>query len=596
VKPLHVRTSIRRSAGALTVCAALLAAGCTNQKPVRVDTIADGSILKQVTTDKAIYKPGDVVKFDLTLQQLVPKGTLLVRYKQLNETVKEEELKLHGDKLSWDWTPPRTDGKGYMAELVLKQDGKLTDHTNIAVDVSSDWGKFPRYGYLADYPKLDEQAMNRVIDRLNRFHINGIQFYDWQYKHQMPVKWDNGKPAAAWQDIANRTVLYDTVKGYIDLAHKRNMKAMNYNLLFGAYRNAEQDGVNKEWGLFKDPLHMSQDKHPLPSSWASDIYLYDPSNQEWQNYLLQAEKRTFAALPFDGFHVDQLGDRGTLWNYEGKSVNLALTYGDFLKKAKQTLNVDLVMNAVGQYGQGSIAQGPVKFLYSEVWGSHPQFRNLKDIVDQNNKYGKNQLNTVFAAYLNYNLANAAGQFNAPGVLLADAVMFALGGSHLELGENMLAKEYFPNRNLKIPSALEEQLISYYDFLVAYQNLLRDGAQETSLEIGSSEGVQFSKTAEKGKVWSFSKEKDGKDIVHLINLTDATTLNWNDTDGKQAEPQQKDNVVITVTTDKKAKNIWLATPDSYHGSPVAAAFKQENGRVQVTIPHLKYWDMVVVEYE
>ena len=90
---------------------------------------------------------------------------------------------------------------------------------------------------------MTQEEMTKVVNRLNRFHINGIQFYDWQYKHHEPVKMDGNKPAAEWPDIANRQVAYDTVKGYIDLAHGRNMKAMNYNLLFGAYEGAEADGV-----------------------------------------------------------------------------------------------------------------------------------------------------------------------------------------------------------------------------------------------------------------------------------------------------------------------------------------------------------------
>ena len=49
--------------------------------------------------------------------------------------------------------------------------------------------------------------------------------------------------------------------------------------------------------------------------------------------------------------------------------------------------------------------------------------------------------------MNYNKADNRGEFNTPGVLLTDAVMFALGGSHLELGgDHMLCKEYFPNEN------------------------------------------------------------------------------------------------------------------------------------------------------
>ena len=65
------------------------------------------------------------------------------------------------------------------------------------------------------------------------------------------------------------------------------------------------------------------------------------------------------------------------------------------------------------------------------------------------------MNTVFAAYMNYNKADNRGEFNTPGILLTDAVMFALGGSHLELGgDHMLCKEYFPNENLTMSEEAE----------------------------------------------------------------------------------------------------------------------------------------------
>ena len=61
--------------------------------------------------------------------------------------------------------------------------------------------------------------------------------------------------------------------------------------------------------------------------------------------------------------------------------------------------------------------------------------------------------------MNYDLANNMGTFNTPGVLLTNAVIFALGGSHLELGEHMLCKEYFPNSNLGMSSELQEAMVA-----------------------------------------------------------------------------------------------------------------------------------------
>ncbi|AIQ65524.1 hypothetical protein PSTEL_22800 [Paenibacillus stellifer] len=588
-------------AGTIAIGAAVMVASACGKAPDPVESppeneeIQKVSLLKELSTDKAAYWPGEAVRFQLKFKQASPGGTVNIRYLHLNRIIKEERLQAEGDKLVWSWEPPMEEGQGYLAEVVYERDGK-GDQINIAVDVSSDWGKFPRYGYVADFQSMSTGEMSRVIERLNRFHINGIQFYDWQYKHQEPIRLEEGRPAAEWKDIANRSVSFDTVRDYIGLAHNHGMKAMNYNLLYGAYTDAEQDGVSREWGLFKSPGGADQDKHPLPDDWASDIDLYDPSNPDWQNYLIGKESRTFEWLPFDGWHVDQLGDRGELWTHDGKSVNLAATYPLFLNAAKERLDVDYVMNAVGQFGQELIArEAPVKFLYTEVWGNHPHYRNLKEVIDENSRYSGNRLNTVLAAYMNYHLSDSPGMFNTPGILLTDAVIFASGGSHLELGENMLSKEYFPHKNLSVSPELEEQLIKYYDFLVAYQNLLRDHPKESSLKAEGTEEIAVSDQAEQGKVWSFSKYKDGKEIMHFINFTDASTMDWNDAHGTQSEPEERRNVSVSVKTDRPISNIWFASPDQNGGSPQALPFSQQDGVVEWELPVLKYWDMAVIEY-
>lgn len=107
----------------------------------------------------------------------------------------------------------------------------------------------------------------------------------------------------------------------------------------------------------------------------------------------------------------------------------------------------LVMNAVSNYGaQQMAATGDLDFLYSELWGSEDQFADLFSIMRSNQSEANTDpaapaMTQVFAAYMNYN--KESGTFNTPGVLLTDAVMFAIGASHLELGDHMLHKEYFP---------------------------------------------------------------------------------------------------------------------------------------------------------
>ena len=122
------------------------------------------------------------------------------------------------------WNPPDDDYKGYMVEVYASKGIRVVDSRNTAVDVSSNWDRFPRYGYVAEYPKREKGETEKIIDNLNKYHINGLQFYDWQNKHHKPIPDTKDNTYSVWKDIANRDVYYDTVKNYIDAAHGKNMK------------------------------------------------------------------------------------------------------------------------------------------------------------------------------------------------------------------------------------------------------------------------------------------------------------------------------------------------------------------------------------
>ncbi|RYF89551.1 MAG: hypothetical protein EOO00_09875, partial [Chitinophagaceae bacterium] len=83
-----------------------------------------------------------------------------------------------------------------------------------------------------------------------RYHINGLQFYDWHNKHHKPLPVTGGTPDAVWKDIFNRDIYFNTVQKYITSAHGRNMKAMFYNLIYGAWESAELEGVSPEWYVY----------------------------------------------------------------------------------------------------------------------------------------------------------------------------------------------------------------------------------------------------------------------------------------------------------------------------------------------------------
>jgi hypothetical protein len=544
-------------------------------------------------TDKACYKPGESVHFTLTEK---PSGNVKVRYSHLGKVISEEILSSD----SWSWNAPSDDYKGYLVDIYEVTDGKEKIHGSIAVDVSSDWKKFPRYGFLSSYGKLSEKEMENNIEMLNRYHINGIQFYDWMHDHQRPLAGTVESPSASWADLMGRTNYLSTVKGYINAAHNRGMKAMFYNLAFGALSNAAADGVKEEWYIFKDRNHSEKDNHHLDPPFRSSIYITNPGHREWQNYIAGRHNEVYKVFDFDGYHIDQLGNRGTVYDYNGNTVNLSATYNSFISAMKQA-NPDkrLVMNAVSQYGQQrSIARSEVDFLYTEVWDESNTFDQLVQVILNNNEYSENTKATVLAAYMNYARSGNSGYINTPGILLANAVIFSFGGAHLELGEHYLANEYFPNSNLQMKSETKKSLMHYYDFLVAYQNILRDGGAFSPINVQSVDGrLSFANwPASQGNVAVLGKKFTDKEVVHLINFSQANSMEWRDTNGTQKEPSLMEDVRIKVTVSKTVVKVWMSSPDINGGVAMNPEFTQSGNEVVMTLPSLKYWDMIVLEYQ
>ena len=509
---------------------------------------------------------------------------------------------------------------GYMVDLYyMEWTGDVgTEHIigTIAVDVSSDWTRFPRYGFVAefdDYNKTIDKYANIEAEMkyLNRLHINGVQFQDWQWKHHRPVKFENGKFVEWYQDISNRWIGTEYVKKYIDVQHRYGMKSIFYNLCFGAWKDYQKDYVSEDWGLYKKDRNgnLYQDYHDLPSNWQSDIYLMNPGNPHWQYYLMDRNNEVYDNYGFDGYQIDQLGGRGDVFEKDGNNIDLQYNYGLFLKAMKgHRKDKRLVMNCVDGFGTHHICKAKlddgtraVDFCYNEVWGGQASFSDLFQIIKDNDRESDHSLQTVFAAYINYNKADHAWDYNdknvnTPGALLTDAVMFAIGGSHLEMGDHMLTREYFPAKPLAMTDELKQRLIHYYDFQTAYQNLLRgiDSKAAFTPTISSSTHAINAWPPLAHRITAFAKKVDNMIAVHLLNFLNTDDLSWRDLEGTRPAPEKQTNVQITYTTSRHITKVWTATPDMNGGVPMELSFTQTGNDVSVTVPSLEYWTMLVFE--
>lgn len=561
-------------------------------------TAINSNLSVDLSTDKACYLPGEAVRF--TASQMPADAK--VRYRKGAEILKEENL----SATSWEWTPSGPDFTGYMVEIYTPaaENSEMILGT-IAVDVSSDWTKFPRYGFVAtfDRSKLADGVIESEMAFLNRCHINGVQFQDWHNKHHWPLGGTRDNLLDVYKDIANREVSTAVVKKYIDVQHNLGMKSIFYNLCFGALDDAASDGVKEQWYAFRNDRRGDKDLHQLPDSWKSSIYLLDPSNPEWQAYIGDRNDDVYANFDFDGYQIDQLGQRSDLYDYNGARINLPKGYASFIDAMKtRHPSKRLVMNAVSSYGASQIAgSGKVDFCYNEVWNDEPDFADLHKIIKANDTYSSNSLRTVFAAYMNYDKAGrTSGEFNTPGVIMADAVMMALGGSHLELGDHMLSREYFPASPLAMSEELQTAMIRYYDFMTAYQNLLRGTSTQAEFQAALTCADPSAKITvaawppKKGNVTTYARKVGNADVIHLLNFRNIDNLSWRDLEGTRSMPRLTRDLPLSINYSRKVNRIWTASPDYHGGAVVELPFRQTDGKVTFTLPALKYWSMIVIE--
>ena len=583
-----------------------------------------------IETDKCSYSPGDTVK--LTFSS-TPKEGMRVRYRYLGDIIADTLL----SSKSWTWIAPPGDFRGYMVEIYrttvngqqTTDDGpQAIDNicATIAVDVSSDWTRFPRYGFVATFGSDKTQSKTKTeMKWLNRCHINGVQFYDWHYCHDWPFGGTREEgPWPSYKDIANRTIYTSAIKNYIKAQHDRGMKCIFYNLCYGILDGWEERGVKPEWFIFKDKNHTTKKTVDLPDDWkSSGIHLVNPANEEWLAHLAERNDEVYSFLNFDGYQIDQLGGQGTLYDYDGNSVNLREGFATFINHMKNRHpDKRLVMNAVGRWGTQQIAgTGNVDCLYNEVWGCRAsssltsgdgRFSHIKYVIDENRSYGP-ALRTVLAAYMNYEAVDEGKDFNTPGVVMADAVMFALGGSHIELGgDHMLCREYFPQGGMNWHSQIEDWMTRYYDFLTAYENLLRDDwTERTGVKATCSDVTINTWEPVANQVTLLAREVDGRQVIHLLNFTHDKTatsvsddymLCWHDRDATRPWPQRFENLSIKLTGltgMSRLRRIWVASPDYCGGAMQELTdyrYVSATGTITLTLPSLQFWTMIVVEPE
>lgn len=591
-------------------------------------------------TDRARYMPGEEVVVTAEIINLIPEQIedilLEMEVYHLKEAVYSyrQDVMLEPDEkreMSLSWKTPDKDYQGYLICLRLTDSrGNVIAQDTAGVDVSSEWVKFPRYGYLCDYG--EEENTEEKIEQMNRYHINAIEYYDWHALHHEPLPEEITRQSiGVWEDWSGRKIYGETVRSYIQNAQRRNMVNMAYNMIYAGTDSFVKDADGNptqaaDWQIYFAPDNergegMFTFQMGSSPSGNGNLFFMNPLNTDWQEYIFKQEKHALEVLDFDGWHGDTVGDWGKMVDADGDSLGTGEdgqpvyavkdTYRQFLNAAKEALDgYYLSFNPVGAQGIEQVNTSNSDVLYTEFW-PWDQDRNgvlyntyqsivteVERTMDESKPYsidGKGK-SLVVKAYINY--YKTTGTMNASGVLLCDAAVYASGGSRLELGNgnSMLHVEYYPDDDIPMGDELQEAMTQMADFTVAYENLLRDGQYTTENRV-EIENQQTSRDGQSDTIWTYTRADGEYEILHLINLL-GTDNEWRDERGKKETPAYTEEIKVKYYTDKEISQVNMASFSFEKGMSRELAFEKGEDSagkyIVFMVPVLEYWDMIYMK--
>jgi len=461
-----------------------------------------------------------------------------------------------------EWLPPPIAPRGYgvHAELI-DASGKIVDVGSTAFDVLVDWTSFPRYGFLTDFTP-DRTDAASTVEELARFHINGLQFYDWQYRHDEPLP-----SSDVFDDPLGRRLSLATVRELVDEAHTRGMASMAYIAVYAA--STEFWYGKPGWALY--------DEQGEPIVFGEDFLgLMNPTRgTPWADHLQKRCDEVLASVPFDGIHIDQYGEPRIAFDSGGRSIDLPSAFSDFVIEFKERHpESPTTFNAVKNWPIDELVTAPMDFVYIELWPDTPTYRELGEIVARAHKDSGNKP-VVVALYL-----SADRETN---IRIANALIVAHGGSRIELGEQgrLLSDPYFPLHEEILPS-LRDTLRRYGDFRIRYGNLL--GPATTP----SPTRVQLP-----GGVWAAVRDAPGWITINLVNMSGITEARWDDV---HAAPQPITNAFVYLRTESAVRRVWWASPDGGDSRLLQAEWSVDDDTLRVTVPSIDCWTLIAIELE
>lgn len=542
--------------------------------------------------NKAYFRPGEDVHLyvEITGRIADPSGVkaqLTVSHLSQVLDVTEQGLDSSDGTQTLDFViaPPRDTPRGYGADLrIVTTSGDEIARASTAFDVLENWTQSPRYGFLTDFqPSRDD--IQEIIETLTQYHINGLQFYDWMYRHDHFLTEQD-----PYKDPLGRLLSRATIDALITAAHDHNIAAMPYTAIYAA--SIPFFETHPDWALYQ--------ANGKPARLGEDFLVYmDPRpDSPWVTYLLDQFEQVLQETDFDGIHLDQYGDPKQGYDIEGNRFDLAEPLAATINATKNLvdrLRPDgaVVFNAVNDWPIETVARSNQDFIYIEVWPPHIWYQDLHELIVKAQELGDHKP-VILAAYIDPSLTDNA--------LLMDAVIFASGGGHIEIGEDngLLSDPYFPKYGAMTPD-MALAMRRYYDFAVRYQDVIGPRTFDVTKEFQGRIEIEGRSTDPRllvDKVYPIVRRSPDALAISLINLLGINSPEWSKP--IQSSPQALEAATITIRgIEEPITHVWFASPDGSDLDLQPIEFSEtqvdDERTILFQIPSLAYWDLVLIKW-
>lgn len=480
---------------------------------------------------------------------------------------------------------PDAQRHGYGLRVQLKgRSGRVEAHS--ALEALEGWWESPRHAALTEFQP--GSALSPTLERLHRWHVNVVQFYDWMYRH---YRYTPPTGEDVFVDTLGRVVSHRVVRDLVRHCRRNRIASLAYGSVYGAEREYVE--------LHPDELLRDEDGEPLSLGGAFFITDLRPQSP-WRRRLIGEYARACRRFGFDGIHMDQYGEPHEGFAADGSVVRLQELYAGLVDDAADHLARlspprRVLFNCVGGWPLEHVARARSAATYIEIWPPDTTYSSISRQIDKAQSLAPTK-HVIVAAYPSVIASDGDdGDDGGPpataleAALLLTSVILATGAYHHVLAERdrLLVGGYYPD-GVSLPAAAAESMRLAWQFSARYVHLLSDKSS-TPFPIGGlfieadGRALPLSSEPHAGAVWVRAiRTRDNRIVIQLVDLLNQPSDEW---DAPRQPAVRRDNWRLSW---RGIDRSWLsASPWSNSG-----AVQLLSPAPVLRIPAFERWAMLI----